>query len=116
MKGRGQEAEKLAADYLQQRGLTILERNYLCRFGEIDLVARDGSTLVFVEVRMRTGNAFGDAGASITAAKRRRLTSTARHYLAGNRNAPACRFDALLINGAKHEISWIRNAFDAEDQ
>jgi len=61
MNRRGEAAESLAADFLQRRGLTVLERNYRCRFGEIDLVARSGELLVFVEVRARTSEAFGGA-------------------------------------------------------
>jgi len=70
---RGAAAEALAARFLAARGLTIIARNYRCRGGDIDLIARDRDTLVFVEVRLRSGDAFGGARASITAAKRRRL-------------------------------------------
>ena len=111
MNRRGEPAENLAAAFLERQGLTILERNYRCRFGEIDLVARSGAQLVFVEVRARKSAAFGGAAASITARKRRRLTSAARHYLAGAPRMPACRFDALLVNGADRSLEWIKNAF-----
>ena len=111
MSERGRDAEDRAATFLQQQGLILIERNYRCRLGEIDLIARDGNTLVFVEVRMRSGTSFGGAAASITAAKRRKLTLAARHYLAGTRKMPPCRFDALLITGAAHTMEWIKNAF-----
>jgi len=111
MSPRGRHAENLAAAFLQQRGLKLVERNYRCRFGEIDLVARDGKTLVFVEVRMRTSDRFGGAAASITAAKRAKLLRAARHYLAGTARAPACRFDALLVDGADNSIEWLKDAF-----
>ena len=111
MSRSGRQAEALAALFLQQHGIEVIARNYRCRLGEIDLIARDGTTLVFVEVRMRTSQAFGGAAASITARKRRRLTSAARHYLAGAPRMPACRFDALLVNGADHSLEWIKNAF-----
>lgn len=112
-RSRGQHAEDLAAVFLQQQGLVLIERNYRCRFGEIDLIARDGKTLVFVEVRMRASARFGGAAASITAAKRDKLTRTARHYLAtGNARPPACRFDALLVSGSVQEIEWLKNAFE----
>ena len=111
MSERGRHAESLAAAFLQQRGLELVERNYRCRFGEIDLIARDGKTLVFVEVRMRASNGFGGAAASITAAKRGKLLRAARHYLARAARAPACRFDALLVNGADDSIEWLKNAF-----
>jgi putative endonuclease len=111
MGARGGDAENLAAAFLQRAGLTLVERNYRCRFGEIDVIARDGATLVFVEVRMRSSERFGGAAASITAAKRMKLLRTARFYLAGVARAPACRFDALLINGKNNSIEWLKNAF-----
>ena len=92
-------------------GLTIIARNYRCRLGEIDLVARDGSTTVFVEVRKRASSAFGGAAASITSAKRRKLLKAARHYISRLPRVPQCRFDALLIEGEPPRIEWIRNAF-----
>ena len=112
MSQRGRHAEDLAAAYLQRHGLKLVARNYRCRFGEIDLIARDSKTLVFVEVRMRTSNDFGGAIASITAGKRKKLLRTARHYLAGNAHAPACRFDALLVSGPDHSIEWVKNAIE----
>lgn len=84
----------------------------LCRFGEIDLIMRDGATLVFIEVRMRTHEMFGGAVASITSSKQARLLRTARHYLSKLNDEPSCRFDALLLSGTNgQEIEWIKNAF-----
>ena len=114
MAHRGQHAEDLAAAFLQQQGLELLARNYRCRFGEIDLIARDGKTLVFVEVRMRTSAGFGGAAGSITAAKRSKLTRAARHYLAGTTRTPACRFDALLVSGTALAVEWLKNVFDED--
>lgn len=111
MNRRGEGAEALACDYLRAQGLVITGRNYRCRFGEIDVVARDGKTLVFVEVRRRRSEAFGGAAASITAAKRSRLIATAGHYLSRLRESPPCRFDVLLIHGEPARIDWIRDAF-----
>ena len=108
---RGAQAENLAAAYLEQRGLKIVARNYRCRFGEIDLVAESGATLVFVEVRARASRDFGGAAESITGAKRRRLVAAARHYLAARRVRRACRFDVVLLNGDRAEPEWIANAF-----
>ena len=108
----GREAESRAADFLRARGLKIIERNWHCRFGEIDLVAREGQTLVFAEVRSRASRTHGGAIESISTAKRRRLTATASFYLARYREDLPCRFDALLIE-AEGRIEWIRNAFDA---
>ena len=113
MNNRGKDAEARAARYLEARGLHIVERNYRSRYGEIDLIARDGVTLVFVEVRARSSNAFGGAAASITAAKRQKLTRTALHYLAGAGRTPRCRFDAVLLAGDDGPVEWIRDAFSA---
>jgi putative endonuclease len=111
MNRRGDAAETLACAYLRDHGLVIAARNYRCRFGEIDVVAREGGTLVFVEVRRRRSEAFGGAASSITASKRSRLIAAARHYLARLPVLPPCRFDALLIRGEPAHIEWIRNAF-----
>lgn len=108
---RGVEAEAIAAAFLERKGLKILARNYRCRLGELDLVAREGDTTVFVEVRSRGSSAFGGAAASITAAKRQRLLKAARHYISRQRALPQCRFDALLIEGDPPRIEWLRNAF-----
>ena len=111
MNRRGEPAENLAAAVLERRGLTILERNYRCRYGEIHIVARSGSQLVFVEVRARASEAFGGAAGSITAAKRRRLVAAARHYLAARRVDRACRFDVVLVRGAEQRVEWLTDAF-----
>jgi putative endonuclease len=107
----GGPAERLAADFLERQGLKILARNYRCRFGEIDLVASSGEALVFIEVRARTSEAYGGAAGSITAAKRRRIIAAARHYLARQRPARACRFDVVLVRGREQAIEWLTNAF-----
>jgi putative endonuclease len=106
---RGAAAEALAVRFLTGRGLDIVGRNYRCRGGEIDLIARDGGTLVFVEVRLRSHRAFGGAAESITAAKRRRLRLAAGRYLAGLAREPPCRFDAILLDALGLErIEWLR--------
>lgn len=109
---KGDEAEQLASEFLQRQHLVLLERNYRCRFGEIDLIMRDGMTLVFVEVRMRTSQIFGGAAASITLSKQTKLLRTARHYLTRLKSMPPCRFDAVLLSGSNsQELEWIKNAF-----
>lgn len=108
----GAEAEQLAAAYLQRQGLSLVARNYRCRFGEIDLIMREGASLVFVEVRLRSRSDFGGAAASIGAAKQGKLVRTAQHYLSTLRNIPPCRFDALLLHSSGgHDIEWVKNAF-----
>ncbi|MDH5537569.1 MAG: YraN family protein [Betaproteobacteria bacterium] len=110
---KGKDAETLAAEFLARKGVVITQRNYRCRFGEIDLIARDGATLVFVEVRSRRREAYGGAAESITAAKRARLIHAARHYLATAALDTPARFDAILIRGEPPRIEWIRGAFNA---
>jgi len=110
---RGKDAEARAATFLESQGLHIVTRNYRSRFGEIDLIARDGATLVFVEVRARGSNAFGGAAASITASKREKLVRTALHYLATAGRTPQCRFDAVLLGNSASPIEWVQDAFSA---
>lgn len=108
---KGAAGEAAAAAYLGERGLTVLERNFRVRGGEIDLVCRDGRSTVFVEVRLRERADYGGAAASITAAKQARLILAARHWLQkhGEQN---CRFDCLLIQAGR--IEWLRDAFRAD--
>ena len=107
---RGRQWEDAALAYLLLQGLVLLERNYLCRGGELDLIMRDGDGVVFVEVRLRSGAAFGGALASITPAKQRRMSVAAQTWLLGQKRLPACRFDALCIDGGR--ISWLKNILD----
>lgn len=113
MKHRGSAAEHIAAAFLQQKGLKLLERNHATRHGEIDLIMQDGKTLVFVEVRLRSNSNFGGAAMSITPAKQQRIIRTAEHYLQRHGNH-ASRFDVVLMREVNDDnIEWIRNAFDA---
>ena len=107
----GGEAEEHAARFLTRHGLAILGRNYRTKLGEIDLIARDGETLVFVEVRLRSSERFGGAASSITAGKRRRIEAAARRYLSRLPAEPPCRFDVITLGGP--EPMWLRGAFDA---
>lgn len=108
----GARAEQLAADFLQRRGLTLITRNYRCRFGEIDLIFRDGDVLVFVEVRQRCNPGFGSAAASIDTRKQAKLIRAAQCYLSTLTALPPCRFDAVLLD-AREEIDWLKNAFSS---
>lgn len=111
----GRDAEHLAARWLEQQGLRVVERNLLCRAGEIDLVALDGAVLVFVEVRKRRSSSHGGAAASVNRSKQRRLLRAAHYFLpqlarrhcAGR--IPACRFDVVCMQSG--ELQWIRHAF-----
>ena len=111
---KGAAGEQLAADFLQGRGLRLIERNFRVRGGEIDLVCRDGRTTVFVEVRVRSRADFGGAAASITASKQARLILAARHWLLRHGETP-CRFDCVLLDGLDPKnIEWLRDAFSAD--
>ena len=111
-RARGLAAEEAAARFLEAKGLAIVARNYRTRFGEVDLVAREGATLVFVEVRRRSWRAWGGAAASVDGRKQSRLVAAARHYLARLGAEPACRFDVVTWDGESAEPAWIRGAFD----
>lgn len=109
----GRQAEALAERLLTGAGLAIIARNFRCRHGEIDLIAREGDTFVFCEVRLRTSEAFGGAGESITGRKQGRIVAAARYFLTARPEAP-CRFDVLLLQTLDAaRIRWIRNAFGA---
>lgn len=107
----GQAGEDAALAYLTAQGLTLLQRNFRCKGGEIDLVMQDGAALVFVEVRQRANLRHGGAAASVTRSKQARLIIAAQIYLQRYRMPPACRFDVIAIDGAK--LEWLRNAIDA---
>ena len=117
-KAIGDDAEARALAWLQQQGLTLVQRNYRvargpgARGGELDLILRErDGTLVFVEVRSRRNADFGGAGASVSAAKRRRLLLAAQHFLLDWPAPPPCRFDVVCVDGRR--IEWLRAAFDA---
>jgi len=108
---QGVKSEKQALSYLQEQGLSLVCRNYYCRFGEIDLIMRDRDTLVFIEVRYRKNSDFGGALASISKGKQAKIIKTARHYLAQLETEPYCRFDAIAIEQHANAPQWIQNAF-----
>ena len=121
-KRRGDAAEALALAYLLKAGCKLVQKNYRTPGrggGEIDLImhAPDG-TLLFVEVRQRSSQSHGGAGASIGGIKQRRIIFAARHYLMRSNSPPPCRFDVVLVQGAlaqpqSVQIEWLRAAFDA---
>jgi putative endonuclease len=108
---KGAAGEELAARYLTGRGLRVVERNFRVRGGEIDLICRDGQTVVFVEVRLRRRSDYGGAAASITATKQAKIIMAARHWLVRHGESP-CRFDCVLLDG--DNIEWLRDAFAAD--
>ena len=108
---RGRWAEDLATKHLTTDGLEALQRNYRCRWGEIDLIMRDQQTLVFVEVRFRSRDDYGDAAESVDAYKQRKLVSTAEHFLQAHSNFQdkPCRFDVVSVS--PNTVRWIKVAF-----
>lgn len=106
---QGIEAENRACHHLQQNGCTILNRNWHCPFGEIDIIAQHGSQLLFIEVKYRKNKQFGGAAYSITPSKLAKLQRSIEYYLQQNKikNTP-CRLDAILIEGTQTP-HWIQN-------
>lgn len=107
----GEAAEDRALHYLQQQGLSLVERNFRCKGGEIDLVMQERNTLVFVEVRKRADNRYGGAAASVTARKQARLIIAAHIFLQRYGMPPPCRFDVVAMDG--DAMNWLKNAIEA---
>lgn len=114
----GQQAEQEALNFLKQQGLKLLDKNYHCRQGEIDLVMQDQQTLVFIEVRYRKSAHFGSSAESITNSKQRKIIHTAEHYLYNKVKTaiPVCRFDVVAIYPSANaqnslQFDWIKHAF-----
>ncbi|MUM16715.1 YraN family protein [Mycobacterium sp. CBMA271] len=106
----GTRGEDLAADHLRTDGFAILDRNWRCRYGEIDIIAADGEVLIFVEVKTRTGQRFGTPAEAVTHAKLRRLRRLAGIWLAAQKNSwPSLRIDVIEVRltGPVAEITHI---------
>ncbi len=115
----GRRGEEEAARFLLKRGLVIVDRNVRSRLGEIDLVARDGKTLVFVEVKARRESGGDPPEAGVTAVKQRRLAQLAQHYLKWKRlGEVSCRFDVVAVTlDAQDRVKALRHlpaAFEVE--
>lgn len=113
-KNQGDNAEMQALNFLKNEGMQLLERNYRCIFGEIDLIMQDQAEVVFIEVRYRTHTAFGDAIESIDQHKQQKLLKTATHFLQKKAwlDKVNCRFD--VVGFSKANIEWIKDAFSYE--
>jgi len=116
-RNRGQQAEALARDFLQRAGLKFVAANVRGGGGEIDLIMRDQTTLVFVEVRLRGNQHFASASESVTQSKQRKLIRAAQHYLQREHlsDKVACRFDVVALQtlSSEQHPEWIKNAFGA---
>ena len=119
---QGEYTESLACQFLENKGFKLVEKNFNCRMGEIDLIMKDGDSLVFVEVRYRRNNNFGSGAETITANKQAKLIKTASLYLQTHdkHNKYPARFDVVSITGFietnnidKINFDWIKNAFGA---
>jgi putative endonuclease len=127
-KNCGHLAEQFACSYLKKQGLSLIVRNYRCRFGEIDLIMQERAQIVFIEVRYRGHSTFGRSIETIDHAKQARLLKTAEHYLQQHTSydEPSCRFDVMglsPITTQNHfslvrasltfsaQVEWIKNAF-----
>ncbi len=111
--------EEIVADYLTQKGYTIVVKNYRCKAGEIDIIARDGAELVFIEVKTRSSLSFGSPAEAVTPRKQRQISRAAQWYLAEQQlfDVPA-RFDVIAVLGADRKnmaIDHIDNAFGLGD-
>jgi putative endonuclease len=106
-------SEQSARDYLVKEGLTWVTSNYRCRWGEIDIIMKDATHLIFVEVRARVSAEFGGAIESITLSKQRKIIKTATHYMVKNKLYDQCcaRFDVISLQGTAPQLNWIKNAF-----
>lgn len=118
-KKRGNDAEQLACEYLEERGLKLVIRNFSISAGEVDLIMRDANddeTLVFIEVRYRKNSDFGGAAASVTHKKQQRIIKAALAYQQMHSPQLSMRFDVVAIEGdnisSNSEINWIKSAFD----
>ncbi|NRB39820.1 MAG: YraN family protein [Pseudomonadales bacterium] len=112
----GQHYEALALQFLQDKGLKLLESNFHCRLGEIDLIMQDDQTLCFIEVRFRRQKKFGSAMESITRPKQQRILKTAAFYLSSHvkHQQDFCRFDVIAIeldSSQQAQYHWLKAAF-----
>ena len=113
----GRWGESLAAQELRRQGCDVLEAGWRCRFGEIDLIVRDGPFLCFVEVKLRRTDAYGTAGAFVDRRKQEKLRTSAQLYLAERPTGLQPRFDVVEIyapqglNTRRPRVSWVKNAF-----
>ena len=111
---RGRQAERHARDFLNRRKLQLITENYRTCQGEIDLIMRDGNTLVFIEVRYRHNHAYGNALESVNRDKQRKIIRTAHAFLQTHRHDGEIRFDVITFDGAMTTPKWVKNAFDVE--
>lgn len=111
----GNLGESIVCDYLIDRGLHIMERNYRCKLGEVDIIAAEGDTICFVEVKLRKSQAYGRPFEAVNRSKQNKIIRTALQYIVNNRKSDyMCRFDIAEVNNinGKYEVNYIENAFE----
>lgn len=121
---KGAHAEKLAEKLLKQNGLRLIQRNYRCKCGEIDLIMQDSDIIAFIEVRLRTNRSYASGAETVTLSKQRKIINAASHYLQRNSKLmenPA-RFDVVSVScsgnkpgntpGEHADFDWVKNAFE----
>lgn len=119
-KKAGRQAELFARNYLKKHGLILIEQNYYCRKGEIDLIMQDDTHLVFIEVKFRSNESHGSGADAVTYQKQQKIISAARHYLYQNKltESVCSRFDVISMTLHKrlikktYDIQWLKNAFN----
>ncbi len=109
---RGETSEQLACNFLLKQGLQVVDKNYRCKQGELDLIMLDNQSLVIVEVRFRQSNIFGGALESITQKKQSRIIAATQVYLQKNKINSPIRFDVIAMSNEQN-INWIQNAFQS---
>jgi putative endonuclease len=117
----GRDAEYTARQYLEKQGLKLIESNYRCRYGEIDLIMQDKHGIVFIEVRYRSNNLFGSGAESVDFRKQQKLLSSASHFLQSHKQLAnqSCRFDVISLSADRNKnidpstLQWITNAIEA---
>jgi putative endonuclease len=110
----GHQVEQHACRYLESNGLRLIDKNFNCKSGEIDLIMQDGETLVFVEVRYRAKSKYGDSLDSVTRSKQNKIIRTAKYYLQQNDlyDKVPCRFDVIAVDEQiNNQVTWIKDAF-----
>lgn len=110
----GQKGEAQAARYLKQKGYKIIKKNYKCKYGEIDLIARDADVLIFIEVKTRTSIEFGSPAAAVDYRKQKQISKVAYHYLVTHHNEDIdARFDVVSVLSQKNKETTIEHIIDA---
>ncbi|MBV1876858.1 MAG: YraN family protein [Pseudomonadales bacterium] len=114
-KQTGTAAENLALKFLQTNGLVLVQRNFACKLGEIDLIMKDPKHLIFIEVRLRNNRKYGSGAETVNFRKQKKIIHTAQYYLVKYpiQNNLGCRFDVISIG---NQIDWIKNAFTLDQE